>query len=166
MTADLRMPRRSGETGSDRSTVRTTRLSSRHALSGFVDHLRGRVAEYDRRFKKLKLRLTSKGRLNSFLKFGTMPELRRFQALPMVDSAASPRVFVEQECLADRVWVSLPSRDRKPVFCDRIFTAHSVWQPKQHDLGNHATTLHGKDPALLSRRTSVKIVLHRTCQRC
>jgi hypothetical protein len=51
----------------------------------------------------------SVGGLDSFLKFRAVPQLRRLDILPVIDAAAPGR-FIKQECLADQIWISPPSR--------------------------------------------------------
>ena len=76
----------------------------------FVDYLLCGVVNYDWRLEILKLRLTSEGGLNSFLKFRSMPQLRSLHTFPIVDGAAPMRRFIEQECFTDQVWISPPAR--------------------------------------------------------
>src|SRR5215472_5376118 len=108
--------------------------------SRFVDHLLSCVVNYAGRLEILKLRLTSKGGLSSFLQFRSMPHPRSLNAFPIVDGTASTRLFIKQECFADQVWISPPALYRKTILRNGIFAAHSIRQVKQHDLRNHRTT--------------------------
>src|SRR5262245_28053025 len=57
--------------------------------------------------------------------------------LPLINTTTPSGRFIEQVGLADQVRVSLPSRYAKSILRRGIFTAHSLWQAKQNDLGNH-----------------------------